>query len=229
MSASGNFPPHATYLLLDAAGVTPRLGLWQDGRWLAWRECTTTTMPGLFEEIPTLLAEAKLTWEKIDGFIYPEGPGSVLGLRLAAMAIRTWQVDEAARPSPRELTVWACGSLHLAAALVIAGGVPIPFTAFTEVRQGLWRVLEVNSGDAAALAAIPSREVLDGDLPFGALFHVPARKAWQGLPPQAQPLPTTLHKHPEIFQQPGLLRQVETATPYAGTPPEYRKWAGAEK
>ncbi len=215
------------WLFLDASGVNPRLGLWQNGRWLAWRESETPALEAMFVEPRALLDKANLSWGQLDGYIYVEGPGSVLGLRVAAMAIRAWQTDDAARPSGKARPVWACGSLPLAAALALAGGTSPPFAIFTEARQGHWHLLEVSPTVARQAAFAGAREVGENELPDGPLFHLPARKAWHKAPPHARTISTSLRDHPEILAQPQLLHPVSTPTPFTGQPHEYKKWVGA--
>ncbi len=215
-------------MFLDASGLTARVGVWTNARWLAWRESEAGALEAIYAGVSAVLAEAKTTWEKLAGYIYVEGPGSVLGLRLAAMAIRTWQVDDAQRKSGPVRPVWACGSLHLAAATALAGGAVVPFSIFTDARQGHWNLLMVASPDQAVLAASSVLEIGENDLPQGTRYHVPARKAPARAPQYAERLRVSLREHPEVLLIPGLLRPVETAVPY-GRAPEYKKWAGAEK
>jgi len=222
------FDAKNSWLLLDASGVTVRVGVWQNSRWLGWSKSEAGALEGLFTGTNTVLAEAGLKWEEIGGYLYVEGPGSVLGLRLAAMAIRAWQVDDAARANGKCRPVWSCGSLHLAAALILADGARPPFTVFTDARQGFWQIMEVKTNDPAELSTLTPQEVNEAELPTGQLFHLPARKAWHRAPEQARPLPSSLREHPEVLMLPLLFRAVETATPYAGHAPEYKKWAGAK-
>ncbi len=222
------FDVRGSWLLLDASGVTTRAGVWQNARWLAWRESEAPALEAVFAGAQTVLAEARMPLEKLGGYLYIEGPGSVLGLRVAAMAIRGWQTDAAARTGGKTKPVLACGSLPLAAALALADGTPPPFAVFTEARQGHWHVLEVNHSDSGQVGVWPVREIGENDLPAGALFHLPARKAWHKAPPHARPLPASLREHPEVLSRLNLFRPVETPTPYAGNPPEYKKWAGAK-
>ena len=224
-------------LFLDASGLSTRAGLWQNSRWLAFREDPAPALTALFTSTRAILAEAALTLSQIAGFLYIEGPGSVLGLRLAAMAIRTWQTDPTSasaaihssepQPAPSHpRTVFSCGSLHLAAALALAGGAQPPFTVCTDARQGRWHLLEVPTANSSSLAQNLSREA-DGpelaQLP-GPLFYLPARKSWQNLPRPSAPLPASLRDHPEILITPNLFRPVPAATPFSGAAPEYRKW-----
>jgi len=211
------------WLFLDASSVAARVGVWQNARWLAWRESEAPALEAIFAGVRAALDESGIPLEKLGGYLYVEGPGSVLGLRLTAMAIRAWQTDEAARKGG-----WAGGSLHLAAALALAGGTPPPFAVFTEARQGHWHVFDVHGSAAAPVGALSAREVGENGLPAGALFHVPARKAWHQPPPHGRPLSISLHDHPETLLHPNLFRLAVTPTPFTGTAPEYKKWAGAK-
>ncbi len=217
-----------SWLFLDASGVAPRVGVWQSGRWLAWRESEAPALDALFAGTRAAMNEAGVPWEKLGGYIYVEGPGAVLGLRLAAMAIRAWQIDAAASNGGTTLPVMTCGSLPLAAALALAAGEKPPFTVFTDARQGFWQILHVHSAEVGKLDGTTPQEIAEAELAEGPLLHLPARKAWHKAPERARRLPTSLHNHPEILTQPGLLRPSTTAVPYAGRAPEYKKWAGAK-
>jgi len=220
-------PPHSWpeghYLFLDASGLTARVGVWSNARWLSFRVSEAGALDALYAGVSAVLAEAQMPLEKLHGFIYVEGPGSVLGLRLTAMAIRTWQVDDAAKSDAVARPVWVCGSLQLAAALALAGGVAPPFAVFTDARQGHWNLLMVASTDATALTTRSMQEIGESDLPPGTLFYVPARKTGTRTPDHAQRLSASLREHPEILLMPGLFRPVANATPY-GLAPEYKKW-----
>lgn len=116
---------HAPLLVLDAASALPQAGLGEGpGRW-RWRASGEEAVVGLFAAVEAL--EADLA--SVRAFAYCEGPGSILGIRTAAMAIRSW-VALAPRPvfSYRSLEV-AARALDRAGAAVIA-----------DARRGLWHV-----------------------------------------------------------------------------------------
>lgn len=215
------------WLFLDASGVTARVGVWQSSRWLGWQESEAPALESLFAGTRMVLDQAQIPWENLGGYLYVEGPGSVLGLRLAAMAIRAWQTDDAARSPGVSRPAYAAGSLPLAAALAMAAGEKPPFAIFADAKQGFWQILEVATGDPEKYCAAAPREILEADLPAGPLFHLPARKAWHRAPERARTLPASLRGHPEILALPHLFRKVKTPTPYAVRAPEYKKWAGA--
>jgi hypothetical protein len=222
------FQTGSSCLFLDASGLTTRVGIWREGRWLAYRESGGGALEAIYTGVSAALKDAQTPWERLAGYIYVEGPGSVLGLRLTAMAIRTWQVDDGRRTGGHARPVWAYGGLQLAAALALAGRAGTPFAVFTDARQGHWNLLKVIGNDPAGLNANNVLEVGENELPEGSLYYVPARKVQGRVPPHAQPLPFSLQNHPGILSQPGLCRAIETATP-VGSTPVYKKWIGAEK
>ncbi len=79
---------HAPLLVLDAASARVQVGaLWSDGR-AEWQSSEEEAGVAIFEGV------AKLSLKPGDAraFVFCDGPGSVLGIRTAAMAIRTWGV-----------------------------------------------------------------------------------------------------------------------------------------
>jgi tRNA threonylcarbamoyladenosine biosynthesis protein TsaB len=213
-------------LFLDTSGLSTRAAVWQNSRWLAFRADPAPALESLFISARAVLAEASLTLPQIGGFLYVAGPGSILGLRLAAMAIRAWQTDAASSANSSALPVFSCNSLHLAAALALAGGAQPPFSVSTDARAGRWHLLAVTTADLSALAQTSPREIESAELAQlpGPLFHLPARRVAPNLPRPSSLLTTSLRDHPEILTLPNLFSTASTATPFAGAAPEYRKW-----
>lgn len=81
-------------LLIDTASARVQVGLWTAGetqppRWVAsYTEAST----GLFACVDAVLRGAGLRIAEIGTFVFCEGPGSVLGIRTAAAALRAWSV-----------------------------------------------------------------------------------------------------------------------------------------
>ena len=100
---------HRRLLVFDAASTQTQVGLLQADIRPLWRETTAEAGRGIFTASRDLLTEAGLRMEEIGAFIFCEGPGSMLGVRTVAMAIRTWQV---VKPRPafsyQSLTVAGC-------------------------------------------------------------------------------------------------------------------------
>lgn len=102
---------HPTLLLIDSASARVQAGLWTAGATIpaAWRSSDSEAGEGVFACSGELLAEQGRQIAGIDAFVFCEGPGSVLGIRTAAVALRVWRV---LNPSAR---LYAYQSLNLVA------------------------------------------------------------------------------------------------------------------
>lgn len=207
--------PDKTYLFLDASSVMVQAGLWRDGRWLAYRNGKGQALESIFTLIDSCLEEARIKLEAVGGFIHGEGPGSVLGIRLAAMAIRGWL----ALPAWQRATVHSCRSLPLAAVLIREKYQPdSPFHVVAEARQTRWNLLRSDS-DTIEEAEPATLEAL---LP--PLYHLRQRKAWNTPPAHAVPVDNSLMEHPELLNTPGLLSAVEQPGLYLVSEQTFRTW-----
>lgn len=84
---------HAPVLLIDAASSLIQVG-WLTGREPArWQNSPAEAGVGIFESIESLGVGVGTA----EALIFCDGPGSVLGVRTAAMALRTWSL---LRPRP---------------------------------------------------------------------------------------------------------------------------------
>ncbi|MDR1817274.1 MAG: hypothetical protein LBR07_03655 [Puniceicoccales bacterium] len=168
-----------TLLFLDASGRVPLAGLWRGGEWV--RFLRGTEGGDAAGELFALAAGAaggvanaaagggRADLGACDGFVFAEGPGAVLGLRSAAVALRAWLAlpELAGRP------VFVVNSLALAALLVLRGGSGGvaggtgggDFSVFAAARRGWWNTLAVcggcvparsEEGGAGAVAALPA-------------------------------------------------------------------------
>jgi tRNA threonylcarbamoyladenosine biosynthesis protein TsaB len=122
---------HAPLLVLDAASSRIQVG-WIDapaaatdapGRPAHWIASDAESGTALFEAI----AQLGVCATAAGAFVFCHGPGSVLGIRTAAMAIRTWCVLQ---PRP----VFAYSSLALVAAALDRPGV----TVIADARREAW-------------------------------------------------------------------------------------------
>lgn len=167
---------HAPLLLLDAASARVQAG------WLANADLTTArwatsekeTGVGLFESVEALGVGAEMgaeigaKVEQAGALVFCDGPGSVLGIRTCAMALRTWNV---LRPRP----VFAYCSLALVAHALGRPEVGV----IADARRELWHHFALGG----ALRRVPVAE-LTGELvmpenfrhwsqPPAGLTHVP--------------------------------------------------------
>jgi tRNA threonylcarbamoyladenosine biosynthesis protein TsaB len=85
---------HPVLLLIDTASARVQIGLWAAGGTQPprWHMSDTEASTGLFACVDAILREAGLRIADVGMFVFCEGPGSVLGIRTAAVALRAWRV-----------------------------------------------------------------------------------------------------------------------------------------
>lgn len=194
------------------AGLLDARGVWQS---TALRECAA--LEGLFPAVADVLQAAERDLAAIEGYIYCEGPGSVLSLRLCAMAIETWRRLQA-KPAP----IYKYNSLQLAAHQCLADQPDLTDSLIvSDWKKGAWNALTIED------RAVGSVEVLDDNALAtwgGPLFHLPQRKGWQSPPPAA----TTLAYHPahldRLYERPGLLQSTDSVELYNTGVNTFQKW-----
>ena len=163
------------------------------------------------------LQKANLHLEEIKGFLYCEGPGSTLGIRLSVMALRTWLTFPVFKNTP----IYAYNSFRMGSALLQIEGTSPPFHIFSENRKDFWNVLSVsNKKKLPLLNQITTEQLSKLKGPF---FHLPQHKSLLSSH-RGQSLQYSLQKLPAIIKLPGLIRKVETPLPLVGSKTEYVKW-----
>jgi len=206
-------------LLLDASATKVCVGVLEGHRWLAFAESESQALESLFDLVVQVLNKAELNLGAIRGFLFCEGPGSVLGIRLVAMAIRTWR----AFPEHAHKPVLAYRSLLAAEAMLAAEKkLQAPYTIITESRMKKWNILQ--NGDGVSENEI--REVTDRDLSDMSETHYYFNQRAGGKPPSnVIKFNYDLKVHPAIFSNLLSLRMV--AEPDAWLPENtiYQKWS----
>lgn len=241
-SCADALPAGVPLLFIDASAPQVQTGLWQDGCWLAHRCSDAPALEEIFRSVSELLRVAGLPFAAIGGFIHNEGPGSILGIRLGAMALRVWvegaQAKAAGTASP--LPVWAVRSLPLVAAKVVlcaekagteaqrpAAGIGV----FSEFRQGLWNWFTLCADDAfgEGIDVIETDELaqrIEALQPDGICRHLRHRKSWESPPVVVPEADANLRDCPEIFYTPGLLRCVSAPEALLTRAPEFKRASG---
>ena len=130
---------HGSCLLLDAASERIQVGLCavDSGR---WTESSAEAGEGLFRCLDALGVDPAT----VPAFAFCEGPGSILGIRTAAMAIRTWSA----------LTPRPC--YHYQSLAVVATALADPMIAVVaDARRESWHVYRAG----APLRRVPAAEL----------------------------------------------------------------------
>ncbi len=204
---------HGGILVLDAASSRVQVGLLRPGREALWHTPDSDAGQAVFAGTAELLARTGLTLAEIDAVLFCEGPGSMLGIRTVAMALRTWSVLR-----PR-----ACFSYQ---SLVVAARhewrhQPRPFTVVADARRDSWHAVTVAAdGSLSPLQRLPTSA-----LPSADLFTPEHFRAWTPAPAHLQ---TCTYDLARVYAQLGeddLFRESASPDAFQAEAPDYRKWS----
>jgi len=207
---------HSPALLLDASTPNIHAGILSEGTWLALERARGDALALVPSMLADVLKSAGLKVAQLRGLIHCEGPGSLLGLRVAAMSIETWR----AVPGMESVPLFVYRSLPTMATILRLRGTAGDFHIATPFRRGSWNVCGATSDANAVLDDEELRALL------GPLYIIPQRHIDQA-PPGAQTLEYDLEELPRaIATNPDLLRAADNAEAFSPRPSEYRLWHG---
>ena len=101
---------YALPLVLDASSPMIQVGIPDREGWRALKKAEEQAMESLFRSCAELFEELDTGMRKVDAVFYCEGPGSTLGLRIAAALTRTIQWDG----SDRQVALFKYNAMDLA-------------------------------------------------------------------------------------------------------------------
>jgi len=192
---------HSPLLLIDAASERIQLGLLDADAGARWSSRLDEAGVGIFE----CLDELDVDIGSVGAFAFCEGPGSILGIRTSAMALRMWSV---LRPRP----LFAYFGLA-----VVAQAVGRPGVGFiADARRGLWHRLVLGG----SRERVPAAE-LTGELMMPEGF-----RRWEPLPAGASAASYDLAS---LFALPSvrgadLFRDAPRPDAFLHQEPAYAKW-----
>lgn len=146
-------------LLLDAASSVTQVALLSRDNGSTWKSSQEEAGIAVFR----CMEELQISPQSVDGFIFCEGPGSILGIRTVAAALRTWL-------SLKKVPVWTYKSLELAYASPQRTGEVV----ISDARRDSWNLVCDQSG---------CKRVPTQNLPREVRLAIPAGfKTWGKLP-----------------------------------------------
>jgi tRNA threonylcarbamoyladenosine biosynthesis protein TsaB len=209
---------HGSVLVLDPCTIHVQAGLLRAGHAPLWHTGGDDSSVHLFDSVQTCLAAAGLKPGQVGAYVFCDGPGSQLGIRTAAMALRTWQALRTA-PAP----VFTYRSLLLAA-LTLARRQPGPFAVVADARRDSWHAVRIAScGTASPVLRASRAELADWPEP---LFTPAGFRAWAQPP---RPAGTCAYDCAEMSAALGslpLLTAVAEPEPWLSAPITYQTWTG---
>ncbi|MDR1010861.1 MAG: peptidase M22 [Opitutaceae bacterium] len=158
-------------LLIDSASALVQTGLLRAGRPPLWETQTAEAGTAIFSCTEKLLARAALTLDDIAAFIFCDGPGSMLGIRTVAVALRAWRVVRGGRP------VHSYCSLALVAHHLLATENARDLSLIADARRDTWHHVGIDAaGRVSALRRVPTAQLA------GALVTPGHFRNWTPLP-----------------------------------------------
>lgn len=193
-------------LIIDAASARVQVGWVEPNAKARWVTLEQEAGTGFY----TALQQLDVDPGAAQAFVTCEGPGSMLGIRTVAAALRTWM---ALNPRP----IWQYRSLELAAQAHMQPG----RTLICDARRQSWHALTIDQdGQPGEIRRLPTAE-----LPVQGLHTLAGFRSWTPLP---QPPPTELSYDASwltgsLINTP-LLRPTEAPDAYQPERPAYAKW-----
>jgi tRNA threonylcarbamoyladenosine biosynthesis protein TsaB len=190
---------HRSVLVLDAASSRIQVGWLAKGEPAAWQASDAEAGTALFAAIDALGRDVNAA----AAFVYCEGPGSMLGIRTAAAAIRAWSVLH-------ERPAYAYGSLALVAtALGLTDQAVI-----ADARRDLWHI---------QVAGQPLRRVPAAELP-ARLVMPEGFRCWSAEPAGVERVSYDVRSLLHTASDIDLLRQTDAPEAFMHEPPNYVTW-----
>lgn len=186
-------------LLIDAASSEVQVGLLTAGAPARWHVSAEESGIAVFQGVRQLGVDPNA----MAAFVFCEGPGSVLGIRTVAMALRTWRVF---RPRP----IFTYCSLALVGHALGRADAGV----IADARRESWHHYRMGQG----LQRVPSSE-LRGDLVMPEHF-----RHWSTLPAGVSTTPYVLAELlPKIWDE-DLLHETDSPDAFLHEEPSYVMW-----
>lgn len=207
---------HRCILVVDAASTRVQVGLLRAGETARWATSTDESGKAVFALAAGLLRDANLDLNSVAAFAYDVGPGSMLGVRTVAMALRTWLV---LNPRP----VFGYFSLNLIRAHLAPSGAPPPFAVIADARRDTWHLALSPAPTATdAPRRAPAAEVAA----FAGEVYLPtAFRAFSPAPRATRDCPFDLETIFAALPDADLFTPVEAPDAFQHEAPEYKKWS----
>jgi len=204
---------HSRLLVLDAASTRVQVGLLRTGAQALWRAYADEAGTGIFAGTEAVLTEAEARLDDIGAFVFCEGPGSMLGTRTVAMALRTWQV---LKPRP----AYTYQSLAVAASFAWRQS-PRALAVIADARRDTWHVQAMDATGRLA----PLQRIAATGLPAGELLTPENFRAWAPPPRPAAACSYDLAKIVPTLADGDYFRATGTPDAFQHEAPEYKKWS----
>lgn len=214
---STDAPPYPL-LILDTSSRTTWVGLLSSPGEAAVLSEEQDPSKSLFALLEPALHATGFSLGDIASVAFCRGPGSMLGARTAAMAIRSWQAI-GLQGSQR---LYAYNSLQAAACLAVASPLaPESGSVVTDARRSTWNLLPFPADPNCPLELLSTEALEQRSEPLVTFKEFPT---WTPTEARLLSLP---YQPVSLFLNEGFtpfLKPVETATPLVIRTSDYKKW-----
>lgn len=205
-------------LVLDCSGAELFAGVLNaDNFWLSQFQLSGAALECLFPAVEKALSDAGIGFESIGQYIYNAGPGSVLGLRLCAMAIETWS-----RLYPDSRHFHAYNTLQFCAYSILDDHAELQDALLvSDWKKGAWNALYIGDRTVGETQVVDDATL---QLYTGPCFHLPQRKGWQAAPTNCTTIALAPARLNHLIKHSKLLTTTTGVQLYASTVNTFQKW-----
>jgi len=203
---------YPTILLIDSASTSVQVGLLRRDSEPFWSAKTGEASEQLFSNVNAVLAAAGLALDAVDAFVFCDGPGSVLGIRTAAVALRTWRVL-------RERPAYAFCSLAVVTHTLVSIKDRRAFSVIADARRDTWHRIAVDAeGTISNLHRIPTIDLA------GVLVMPEGFRHWTPLPASTETVPYSLATLLPPLADADLFYEAAEPDAFLHEEPVYKTW-----
>lgn len=204
---------------MDASTSVVQVGILHNGNWLAFYEGEDESLNAIFKGSDKCLKDSHCKLEELDGFLICEGPGSILGLRLVIMAVKTW----CSYAPLRQSKVYHYRSLEVAARLLSIQKIKHPLHVISDFKKDKWNLLTINKDQSFQKSRHVSAQSLK-DLPES-LWYIHQRKNGYPPPVEVNEFKYSLKLLPTLLGEDSLFHHVHDLNLInSGGKSEFAKW-----
>ena len=204
---------NGTWLLMDAAGPESVVGILKGGKWLEKERHAGDFLEWHQQAVERLLKATGLELSDLTGVLYAKGPVSTLGLRLAAMFIRTITLH----PDLSHWQVLEFNNLELALAGESENGHSQLVAPWKKERL---HVSSIKGKGRKACFTSASIEASEAGNSKGVVLG-----RGRGISPSIDWIPYPIERIPGILaSHPGLLHPNPEPAPHAVEDPQFAQW-----
>lgn len=207
------------FCIIEVSGSKTQVGLWEKGKWISFYDKAVPGSEGFFEGLHVCLDSTEKVLSSIKNFVFCEGPGSIMGIRSVAMALKTWRCIA---PKPLSLNIFSYTSLAFFKAYLEKKGEE-NFIITTRVGKDNWVLLTTqNTIVPTSLEALAKKNEK-----IFCLDRTPNRQCEES-PFQLEIFfeDYTIQYFPDIFLNSCFLRKVEKIDALLLKESEFVKWSG---